>query len=53
MINENTALESVFPDDKYWDIDEPKAFDFVANEGRASKAMQAYLDKMRDYKGSL
>ena len=51
MSQENTALEAVFPDKEYWDIEEPKTFDFIANEGKAREVIEDYLEGMKNYKG--
>jgi len=43
-------LISIFPDKIYWDVPEPKEFDFIANEGLAKKAAEVYLDEVKSSK---
>ena len=50
MTHENRMLISIFPDKIYWDVPEPKEFDFIANEGLAKKAAEVYLDEVKSSK---
>ncbi|MBI3841047.1 MAG: hypothetical protein HY297_03715 [Thaumarchaeota archaeon] len=50
---ENTALAAIFPDTEYWEIEEPRPFDFITNEGKAQWAMKEYLTRMKNYEGGL